>query len=566
MSIRVHLVVLILIGAVMGIALGSYQRLKGNQRNTLERSLGQAAIAQARLSVAEDTLRTFITTCDLFLAAQQPVLQPDLHQGHEASTRALTILDENAFTPQQGTAIAKIKQDLEAFRFLLDEPVFNDPAQAPTTSAGGDIPGGSVIKDVTFEDPASETTPKPRSRILQQYEALTERTVKGFESLRERMNKDYSALEASTLQAEKSQFRSFALSIGLLVIASIALLKWAQKQISLPIAAIARNAEKATREQHTYEGFDGGSREIQQLNQTLTKLINSLEDLVRSRTKELSEKTESLTEEVTRRAAAERDLLTAIDAAETASKAKSAFLAMMSHEIRTPMNGIVGFTDLLLDTKLSQNQREYGETVKSSAQNLLHILNDILDFSKIESGKLDFESVSFSFTQIVEESKSLITNAADKKGIEVLLSISDKLPDQFTGDPTRVRQILLNLMSNAVKFTSEGVVAITVDGEPIQPGPSGRSKWKVHCSVSDTGVGMSHELKAQLFNPFSQGDTSITRRFGGTGLGLAICKRLVEMMDGEIKVESAPGQGSEFRFHVQLEEALPEAVPSTNTP
>lgn len=558
MSIRVHLVVLIMIGAIMGIALGSYQRHGGNQRSALQRALGQAAIAQARLSVAEDTLNTFITTCDLFIAAQQPILQPDLRKRHDASHRALILLSDNAFTPEQKTIIFELQNDLKAFESILNNPTFTDRLGRNTPTQP------SVVTDVSFENVPGESRREPHLDILSQYESLTEKTVHGFESLRETMQQDDQRLQASAAQGEQNQFRIFVISILIFVIISIVLLHWTQKQISVPITAIAHNAARATSEDHRYVGVNQGTTEVRQLNRTLTELINSLEEIVTSRTRELSEQTETLQQEVVRRANAERDLLQAIDAAETASRAKSAFLAMMSHEIRTPMNGVVGFTDLLLDTNLDQQQREFGETVKSSAQNLLRILNDILDFSKIESGKLDFEIIPFSLHKIIEESKSLLATSAQEKGLELLLSISDDLPDRFQGDPTRIRQILLNLIGNAIKFTADGVVAISVEGEPAQAEATAQSRWKLAFSVSDTGVGMSPDLQAQLFNPFSQGDTSITRRFGGTGLGLAICKRLAEMMDGAITVESAPNQGSEFRFYIYLERGEDDSSHSPN--
>ena len=398
----------------------------------------------------------------------------------------------------------------------------------------------------------SRHTSNQDSLNLDRYDQLTAEMASGFELLRERMDSDYQTLKASVANAESRDFQGFLISIFIFIIISALLLQWAQKQISVPIVNIAREARAAITEEHSYSGFDKGSSEVQQLNRTLTDLINSHENMVSSRTRQLSDQTEVLKLEIGRRIVAERDLRSAIEEAEAASRAKSSFLAMMSHEIRTPMNGVVGFTDLLLDTHLNEQQREYGHTVKSSSENLLRILNDILDFSKIESEKLDFERKPFSLFKIIEESNLLLGALAKEKGLDLVTTSCDGLPKQFLGDSTRVRQILINLIGNAIKFTSEGSVTIDVTGEKTTRSKGASPIWKIECSVTDTGVGMAPKLQAQLFNPFSQGDTSVTRRFGGTGLGLAICKRLVEMMDGAIVAESEPGYGSTFRFHVYL--------------
>ena len=553
MSIRVHLVILIVIGAIMGIALSSFQRHEGKQRNELERAAGQSAIAQARLSVAEDTIKTFLTTCDLYLATQQALMQPSPSEGHENSARALKILNQHAFSDEQESLIKELQQHLEAFKAILEDPIFNHietaslPRTPPTQASSND----PVVTDVTFDSANINTGNSLTGPSLHRYELLTEKMVQGFVELRERMDMDFNNLQTSVAIAEKSDSRGFVLTIFLSIVISALLLQWAHKQISTPIVNIATDAEAAIAQEHSYTGVNKGTKEVRQLNHTLTKLINSLENLVTTRTKELSRQTETLQQEITRRAAAESDLLKAIDDAEAASRAKSAFLAMMSHEIRTPMNGVVGFTELLLDTELTTQQKEYSNTVKSSAQNLLRILNDILDFSKIESGKLDFEMAPFSLESLLKESDSLMMNSATLKGLELRISTDHQLPQNLVGDAIRLRQILINLIGNAIKFTSAGRVTVDVRGERVSR--DSRDQWKINFFVADTGVGMTPELQSQLFNPFSQGDASITRRFGGTGLGLAISKRLVEMMNGEISVESEPGKGSQFHFFVMLE-------------
>ncbi len=337
------------------------------------------------------------------------------------------------------------------------------------------------------------------------------------------------------------------------VLVALLLSSWLQRLISRPIMRLARVAHKVSLQQdYSLRAAKQGGDEIGRLIEDFNEMLAQIQ----RRDAELEVHRAHLEDEVVARTRMNEELREARDRAEAAAQAKSVFLANMSHEIRTPMNGIIGMTELALTTELSSDQRTYLTMVLSSADSLLTIINEILDFSKIEAGRMALEEVPFALRDTLAETVRFMGRQAHDRGLDLLCSIAPDVPDRLVGDPGRLRQVLVNLLGNAVKFTDAGHIALEVsaDGQGTHP----RS---LTFRVRDTGVGIPLDKQQEIFQAFTQVDGSMTRRYGGTGLGLTICQRLLDMMGGGISVASEPGRGSEFRFTVPFRVLEQQPIP-----
>jgi signal transduction histidine kinase/CheY-like chemotaxis protein len=520
LRIRTYLIAILIVAGIGGLAVAGAITANFNQLQHRGGQVAKNSIALSRLEHFVSAMEQMLITADLVIASGETYLAGGL-------SRQVTGLKQELSALRDYPLLVGASDQLTQMDFLLDSVTERTELQMQYLENSANL-AESVITD--YDNAAQELA------------ALSEQVH--TEALA-------SAKSESDRLAQERLTRSrlimfFAILYALMI---LFVLRWSLNRIATPLQQLTVRAEDAMELDRRFRFEAGGPAEIQRLGNTIDRFVNSLETKVDDRTKNLKEKTLALKHQVEVRKKTEAELSRAILAAEASTRAKSEFLSVMSHELRTPLNAVLGTIELLRDSELNADQRIYADTAHHSGNILMTLVNDVLDMSKIEAGHLALEPAELRVDEIIDSTIDIFNSEAVEKGLVLAGMIEPDVPLVINGDALRIRQVLMNLVSNAVKFTDHGHVHLKV---AVFSGDEGQPQLKFE--VSDTGIGIDPKDQDQLFVEFSQLDSSYTRRHGGTGLGLAICKRLVEMMGGQLTVESAGGCGSRFCFFLPLAE------------
>ncbi len=509
MNIKVHTTLTLAACTATGVALGSFlvDRFRGIDDRI--RELGPASVAMRNVELFGESLGQWLLVNDLVLYQGETFMASSSLTQADRLQELLDDIGETPLVADQRPALLRLADDIEQTRELIDQ-----------------------ARDLRGEQRDSRL-----AALASEADRLGKSAVARIEDLQHRMRRRAGFLSAD-LNDQRRFLALLSLAAAVLYLGVVALCwLWTVHKIVAPIEGLSDAAERAARDDAEFELSQRGPDEVRLLTRNIGSFVDKLQSAKAHTEQQVKERTAQLVE---------------------ANQAKAQFLATMSHELRTPLNGIINMNELILETPLDREQESFARTAKNAAEALLGLINDILDFSKIEARKLTLELVEVDLRQLTDGAVEILAGLADSKGLELHAVVAPSVPAKVQGDPTRLRQVLINFLNNALKFTAEGSVSIHVDVDSTDEANDGTT---LRFEVRDTGIGIPPERRASLFTAFEQVDASTTRKYGGTGLGLAICKELSALMGGDIGVDSEVGRGSTFWFTARLGTVPQQAPP-----